>query len=277
LTADAVEHDDQVTKVRFRLPDGPAIETVHLRYRAGWTSLCISSQAGCGLGCTFCATASLGLRRNLRADEITDQVLWFRQRGEHVGRVAFMGMGEPLANPHVIEAIDVLVDPALFAYGPRRITVSTVGMLHSPPSGQRAAVRRPCVPSTGVGHRRACRAQACKFGGDGRGNARTTVRALPLLVFAGLAGLAFVQSFAALCEVAATSGAVEHRLAWITPLISMAPSSRPLPSLGRERWMAGTTGLRCWSSRPSVRSRSARTCSAPNQRGWPAASPASHP
>jgi 23S rRNA (adenine-C8)-methyltransferase len=129
LTADAVEHDDQVTKVRFRLPDGPAIETVHLRYRAGWTSLCISSQAGCGLGCTFCATASLGLRRNLRADEITDQVLWFRQRGEHVGRVAFMGMGEPLANPHVIEAIDVLVDPALFAYGPRRITVSTVGML----------------------------------------------------------------------------------------------------------------------------------------------------
>jgi 23S rRNA (adenine-C8)-methyltransferase len=129
LTADAVDDDGQATKVRFRLPDGPAVEAVHLRYRGGWTSLCISSQAGCGLGCTFCATASLGLRRNLRADEITDQVLWFRQRGHRVGRVAFMGMGEPLANPHVLAAIDVLADPALFAYGPRRITVSTVGLL----------------------------------------------------------------------------------------------------------------------------------------------------
>ena len=145
LTADAVHDDGQATKVRFRLPDGPAVETVHLRYRAGWTSLCISSQAGCGLGCTFCATASLGLRRNLRADEITDQVLWFRQRGHRVGRVAFMGMGEPLANPHVLEAIETLVDPALFAYSPRRITVSTVGML---PGLDRLVTTHPAVGVT---------------------------------------------------------------------------------------------------------------------------------
>jgi 23S rRNA (adenine-C8)-methyltransferase len=157
LQADAIDHAAQTTKVRFHLTSGsdsgrsrrpeggPAIETVHLRYRAGWTSLCISSQAGCGLGCTFCATASLGLRRQLTADEITDQVLWFRQRGHRAGRVAFMGMGEPLANPHVIDALDALVDPALFAYSPRRITVSTVGVL---PGLERLLATHPDVGVT---------------------------------------------------------------------------------------------------------------------------------
>jgi 23S rRNA (adenine-C8)-methyltransferase len=145
LSADAIDRDDQATKVRFRLPDGLAIEAVHLRYRAGWTSLCISSQAGCGYGCTFCATASLGLQRQLSIDEITDQVLWFRQRNRHVGRVAFMGMGEPLANPRVVDALDVLVDPALFGYSPRRITVSTVGLM---PGLERLLARHPDVGLT---------------------------------------------------------------------------------------------------------------------------------
>lgn len=145
LQPESVTSAPQATKVRFRLPDGLAIETVHLRYRAGWTSLCISSQAGCGYGCSFCATASLGLRRQLTADEITDQVLWFRQREGRPGRVAFMGMGEPLANPHVIGALDTLVDPALFGYSPRRITVSTVGVL---PGLERLLTTHPDVGVT---------------------------------------------------------------------------------------------------------------------------------
>lgn len=145
LRADGVDGTDQARKVSFRLPDGPVIETVHLRYRAGWTSLCISSQAGCGYACTFCATASMGLRRQLSVDEITDQVLWFRVHGQPVGRVAFMGMGEPLANPHVIDALDALVDPGLFAYTPRRITMSTVGMM---PGLDRLLARHPDVGIT---------------------------------------------------------------------------------------------------------------------------------
>lgn len=145
LQPDRVERTDQASKVRFRLADGTMIETVQLRYRAGWTSLCISSQAGCGYGCAFCATASMGLRRQLSADEITDQVLWFRLQRGQVGRVAFMGMGEPLANAHVIDALDTLLDPALFAYSPRRITVSTVGMR---PGLERLLAKHPDVGIT---------------------------------------------------------------------------------------------------------------------------------
>ena len=130
LQLDRTDVDGQATKYRFRLEDRLAIETVNLRYKRGWTSLCISSQAGCALGCTFCATATLGLKRQLTADEITDQVLWTQLHVRRPESIAFMGMGEPLANPAVVDAIDVLTDPQLFGFSPRRITVSTVGITH---------------------------------------------------------------------------------------------------------------------------------------------------
>lgn len=103
------------------------------------TTLCISSQAGCALGCTFCATGQFGFERNLRAGEIVAQVQWAEASlradpmpigPDHVTNIVFMGMGEPLLNlAAVSEAIAILVNPKTFALAPRRVTVSTVGVL----------------------------------------------------------------------------------------------------------------------------------------------------
>ncbi|HEY6739590.1 MAG TPA: radical SAM protein [Actinopolymorphaceae bacterium] len=120
----AHETSHQVEKVLFESPSGARIETVLARYRT-FTSLCVSTQVGCGLGCTFCATGAVGLVRNLTADEICDQVLYFAP----VDSVAFMGMGEALANPHTFAALRSLTDEDTFGMSPRRITVSTVGFL----------------------------------------------------------------------------------------------------------------------------------------------------
>jgi len=119
----------------FRLPDGPAIEAVLMGYR-NRTTLCISSQAGCALGCTFCATGQFGFERNLRAGEIVAQVQWaeasLRERPlpdspDRVTNIVYMGMGEPLANPRQVrESLRRLVE--VKGMGARRITVSTVGM-----------------------------------------------------------------------------------------------------------------------------------------------------
>lgn len=119
----------QVRKILFRLADDDRIETVALRYRRGWESFCLSSQCGCGFGCRFCATGALGSGRNLTADEIIDQLLYFHLNGHDLDSVSFMGMGEALANPHLFEALSLLTDPALFGLGQRRITVSTIGIL----------------------------------------------------------------------------------------------------------------------------------------------------
>lgn len=123
LTPVATERGAQVEKVLFQSAQGARIETVLATYRAGWTSLCVSSQVGCGLGCTFCATGAVGLVRNLTADEICDQVLHFAP----VDSIAFMGMGEALANPHTFTALSLLTDPRYHRVSPRRVTVSTVG------------------------------------------------------------------------------------------------------------------------------------------------------
>ncbi|MFL4910017.1 radical SAM protein [Streptomyces sp. MMS24-I2-30] len=121
---------EQVEKVIFESDPGTRFETVLSRYRAGWSSICVSSQAGCGLGCTFCATGATGLARNLTADEIYAQVMHPRWRPQDEGlpdSVAFMGMGEALANPHVFDALTLLSDSGFGDISPRRITVSTVG------------------------------------------------------------------------------------------------------------------------------------------------------
>lgn len=122
----AIQRGQQVEKALFANPLGARIETVLSRYRSGLTSLCLSTQVGCGLGCTFCATGAVGLVRNLTADEICEQVLYFC-RHEPVDSVAFMGMGEALANPHTFDALGLLTSPEAFGLAPRRITVSTVG------------------------------------------------------------------------------------------------------------------------------------------------------
>ena len=130
LTEIEVQRDDHVEKVLFASESGARIETVVSHYRAGWDSMCISSQAGCGLGCTFCATGAVGLVRNLTADEIAAQVMhprWARQGLPRPSSVAFMGMGEALANPHLFDALTLLTGPDYAGLSPRRITISTVG------------------------------------------------------------------------------------------------------------------------------------------------------
>lgn len=130
LTPVVVQSAEQVEKVLFETSTGTRLETVLSRYRAGWTSICISAQAGCGLRCTFCATGAVGLVRNLTADEIYAQVMhphWRTNDGALPDSVAFMGMGEALANPHVFDALQMLTTTGYGGLSPRRITVSTVG------------------------------------------------------------------------------------------------------------------------------------------------------
>lgn len=127
----AVTHSvsQQTDKALFLLSDGCATETVALEYKKGWNSFCVSSQCGCACGCKFCATGGMGFKRNLSADEITDQLLFFLQSGMSLDSVSFMGMGEPLLNPNTFTALRVLTDPELFGLSQRRLTLSTVGIV----------------------------------------------------------------------------------------------------------------------------------------------------
>jgi 23S rRNA (adenine2503-C2)-methyltransferase len=118
-------------KLLWRLPDGEAVESVLIPEGARRT-LCISSQAGCPLRCSFCATGTMGLKRNLAAWEIAAQVreLLLAPGGAKPTNVVFMGMGEPLLNwPAVSTALTILNSAAGLGIGARHITVSTVGIL----------------------------------------------------------------------------------------------------------------------------------------------------
>ncbi len=122
---------DGTRKFLWRLADGEAIESVLIPSGARRT-LCISSQAGCALGCVFCATGRMGFRRNLTPAEIAGQVreIILRDPTDRPTNIVFMGMGEPLLNwPAVDVALTILNDPAGFGIGARHITVSTVGIL----------------------------------------------------------------------------------------------------------------------------------------------------
>lgn len=131
--------DKQTHKTLFKLPDNNAIETVLMRYddrdgSQGRRTLCISSQAGCAMGCVFCATGQMGFRSNLSSGQIVEQVLYFARQlkvdGEHVTNVVLMGMGEPFHNYNaVMEAIARLNDPKGFGLGNRHFTISTVGLI----------------------------------------------------------------------------------------------------------------------------------------------------
>jgi 23S rRNA (adenine2503-C2)-methyltransferase len=125
-----VEHEahsaDGTVKALFRTADGNPVEAVLMRFRDGRRSVCVSSQSGCPLTCTFCATGQMRFGRNLTASEILDQALHFR-RLEPIDHVVFMGMGEPMLNvDEVVEAARRLPDVGVTH---RRTTVSTVGWL----------------------------------------------------------------------------------------------------------------------------------------------------
>ena len=123
---------DGTVKLLLEAFDGARIETVLIPEERRNT-LCVSTQVGCPLTCDFCATGALGFTRNLSCGEIVDQVLQAQALlgpEEQITNVVFMGMGEPLLNlPNVSEAIRILTDPRSLAMAPRRITVSTAGVL----------------------------------------------------------------------------------------------------------------------------------------------------
>jgi 23S rRNA (adenine2503-C2)-methyltransferase len=133
---------DPFVKLAVRTDDGHVVEAVRIPLeRAGRYSACVSSQAGCGLACAFCATGRLGLGRNLEAWEIVEQVRLLRdtiERGTRIHGVVFQGMGEPLANvERVVEAIRILCDPCALAIDARAMTVCTSGL----PNGIRYLAR----------------------------------------------------------------------------------------------------------------------------------------
>jgi 23S rRNA (adenine2503-C2)-methyltransferase len=125
LTKIAHERGRQSQKILFGLQDGYAVESVLIRRRDGHTA-CISSQVGCAFACQFCASGQAGLKRNLTAGEIVEQVV---QLGPKVNRIVFMGIGEPLNNyEHVLTAIRILRDRRAMNFPTSGITISTIGI-----------------------------------------------------------------------------------------------------------------------------------------------------
>jgi 23S rRNA (adenine2503-C2)-methyltransferase len=130
-----IEHssDEQTKKVLFQLHDGKLIETVLMRYEKRRT-VCISTQAGCAMGCVFCATGQMGFLRHLSIGEIVAQVIYFNRElaleYDRVTNVVFMGMGEPLHNyDNTLAAVDRLTDANGVNLGARKLTISTVGLV----------------------------------------------------------------------------------------------------------------------------------------------------
>ncbi len=131
---DVVSARDETRKILFQLHDGAAVEGVLMRSDHRW-SMCVSTQVGCALHCQFCLTGTLGLKRNLTAAEIVDQVLLGKRILRDIDsealltNVVLMGMGEPLLNlDNVLDALRVLTAPNCVAMSTRRITVSTAGV-----------------------------------------------------------------------------------------------------------------------------------------------------
>ncbi|MFM2094306.1 MAG: hypothetical protein RIS70_1430 [Planctomycetota bacterium] len=160
LQSQVIAHDQMAVKFLFHLADGAPIETVLMRYH-GRATACLSVQSGCPLNCVFCATGKMGLNRNLRPGEIVSQAIHAdrmlipshesqpqqtRQvpgrRRERLRNVVLMGMGEPLLNYDAsLTALDILSDPAGLAISPKRLTISTVGVI--PAIVRLADERRP--------------------------------------------------------------------------------------------------------------------------------------
>lgn len=130
LAAERVSEIDGTRNLLFRLADGLSIESVLIPHWDNAT-LCVSSQAGCAMGCRFCETASLGLKRHLETWEIVDQLYRTGERAERrITDIVFMGMGEPLHNyDRVLLAADIFHERRAAGISARRITISTVGLV----------------------------------------------------------------------------------------------------------------------------------------------------
>src|SRR5690606_6191514 len=133
-TAELHSTDGQTVKRLLRLPDGQLIESVLMEYDDHRRTACISTQAGCAMGCVFCATGQMGFARHLTAGEIVEQALLFARQleseGERLSNIVLMGMGEPLHNyDQTLEAIRRLNDEHGLNIGQRHITLSTVGLV----------------------------------------------------------------------------------------------------------------------------------------------------
>lgn len=131
--------DGRTRKTLFELRDRQVIEAVLMRYDPathtgrGRRTLCISTQAGCAMGCVFCATGQMGFKRHLSSGEIVAQVMYYarllHEEGRPVTNIVLMGMGEPFHNyENTMAAIDRLNDPQGYNFGARRFTISTVGL-----------------------------------------------------------------------------------------------------------------------------------------------------
>lgn len=123
-------------KALLELEDGRVIEAVLLNMSEGSWSVCVSSQAGCAMRCSFCATGAAGFFRNLSADEIWGQVLFWKayikeqKISGHISNVVYMGMGEPFNNlENVFESVRVLTDPQMLGIGQRSVSISTCGIV----------------------------------------------------------------------------------------------------------------------------------------------------
>ena len=126
--------DEKTAKAIIILKDGLKIESVLMKYSDSRNTVCVSSQVGCALNCSFCATGKIGFKRNLEVFEILEQVLFFarylKKKGEKVTNNVFMGMGEPFLNyENTISAIRILNDKEGFNLGARHISISTAGIL----------------------------------------------------------------------------------------------------------------------------------------------------
>lgn len=128
------DEEGGAVKALIRLSDGKRIETVLMRHTDGRNTVCVSSQVGCPMACTFCATGKMTLMRSLNAGEIAEQVLFFqrylRKQGKRVSGVVFMGMGEPFSNyDSVLDAVRIMNDHDGLNIGARHISISTCGII----------------------------------------------------------------------------------------------------------------------------------------------------
>ena len=134
-----VSDDGDTIKLLLKLTDNNSVETVLMQYDSSKigghprSTICVSTQIGCAMGCVFCATGQMGFEANLKAEHIVCQVIHFaeilQERGEHVTNLVFMGMGEPMANyDEMIRAVKILTHDRGFGLGQRHITISTIGL-----------------------------------------------------------------------------------------------------------------------------------------------------
>lgn len=126
--------DGHTIKFLLTTADGKSIETVLMRHEDDRNTVCISSQIGCAMACSFCATGTMGFSRNLTVEEMVDQVVhaarWLKPKKGRVSNIVFMGMGEPMNNfDNVVRAIEILNDAEGLNIGARHITISTCGIV----------------------------------------------------------------------------------------------------------------------------------------------------